>query len=311
MPESRSRAAQHKYRLFDRGAAALGAVFGTRDIYACPLCGEGYTRAGIETKELTLEHAPPRALGGRGLLLTCVHCNQNAARMDAEAAARQRLLDQIAVLRGRRKGSAGRAYVSMGGATINARVDGTDEYVNLAVDRFNDPCRAEAFVGQLDGHAAAGTGDGESLTLTSRISWNEDLAQVSDLKSAFLVATAALGYSYSSHQNLALVRAQIAEPWRQILAPWIVRLTPQRICDGLYLSKDGAHLLVARRIRAVVLPTPWSPIDSSALAEARTNANRDFVATWRALPWPRTFVAAMDMAKLNRRHVASSGMTDH
>jgi hypothetical protein len=43
------------------------------NLYVCPLCLEGY---GVEQLELlTREHAPPQAVGGSVITLTCGDCN--------------------------------------------------------------------------------------------------------------------------------------------------------------------------------------------------------------------------------------------
>jgi hypothetical protein len=45
------------------------------EIYACPLCSKLFGRSNLT--DLTLEHVPPKALGGRISLLTCKNCNSS------------------------------------------------------------------------------------------------------------------------------------------------------------------------------------------------------------------------------------------
>jgi HNH endonuclease len=57
------------------------------DCYICPLCFDVMlTVEEFETKELTIEHVPPKALGGSELVLTCRKCNNDTdGKFDAEA----------------------------------------------------------------------------------------------------------------------------------------------------------------------------------------------------------------------------------
>src|SRR5688572_27922121 len=64
---------------FAKGAAALGSaapVHRGRG-YACPICLRIYPSA----TGLTVEDVPPKAVGGRPLLLTCRECNSGSGAM--------------------------------------------------------------------------------------------------------------------------------------------------------------------------------------------------------------------------------------
>ena len=56
--------------------------------YACPLCWQIFTEHQIEENAdtenfLTLEHNPPKVVGGKATILTCKKCNsQNGAKLD-------------------------------------------------------------------------------------------------------------------------------------------------------------------------------------------------------------------------------------
>jgi len=55
---------------------------------ACPLCFTPFTRAEASSgRTVTLEHVPPKALGGRALCLTCKSCNSAAGREADQMAA--------------------------------------------------------------------------------------------------------------------------------------------------------------------------------------------------------------------------------
>ena len=49
-----------------------GIEFHMADAYICPLCLNAYP---IGSTELTLEHVPPKSVGGKPILITCKACN--------------------------------------------------------------------------------------------------------------------------------------------------------------------------------------------------------------------------------------------
>ena len=70
---------KRKARLFDIGVSAFRAAFGDAStLYRCPLCGDGYQRAALGSGELTLDHVPAGAIGGKALVLTCKRCNSES-----------------------------------------------------------------------------------------------------------------------------------------------------------------------------------------------------------------------------------------
>ena len=73
---SRKSGRQKRVSLFDHGN-----VF-------CPICLTGFTRHQVSSgKEVTLEHVPIKALGGKDRCLTCEDCNNQAGRGVDQAAA--------------------------------------------------------------------------------------------------------------------------------------------------------------------------------------------------------------------------------
>ena len=73
---SKKKGPQKRLVLFDRG--------NTR----CPICLKRFTRDAVEEGlDVTLEHAPPKALGGLARCLTCTDCNSSAGRNIDQAAA--------------------------------------------------------------------------------------------------------------------------------------------------------------------------------------------------------------------------------
>ena len=92
-----------KRELFERGVEAFEKITGkSYGLYVCPICAKGYDRHQLEAGTLTLEHVPPKSLGGKGIVLTCKNCNSTAGHsVDAALANRREQNDCIeAIIRG-------------------------------------------------------------------------------------------------------------------------------------------------------------------------------------------------------------------
>ena len=69
----------------------------------CPICFTPFTKMQVEYgKKVTLEHAPPKALGGKVVCLTCEDCNHGASRLDHAAKMVQKARDDHVSGRGTR-----------------------------------------------------------------------------------------------------------------------------------------------------------------------------------------------------------------
>jgi hypothetical protein len=59
--------------------------------YVCPICLRAFGELALYSAELTFEDVPPKAIGGRPLVLTCSICNTDRGSViDAAAADRER-----------------------------------------------------------------------------------------------------------------------------------------------------------------------------------------------------------------------------
>lgn len=75
MKGSKKSAKNRRIRLYDRGSVA------------CPICLTLFTRdQAVSGKTVTLEHFPPKSLGGTTRCLTCKSCNSEAGKLDQVAA---------------------------------------------------------------------------------------------------------------------------------------------------------------------------------------------------------------------------------
>src|SRR5688572_28923397 len=89
-----SRKTSRRKAFFERGAQAWRRISGDeRHIYVCPLCVRGLRADALAARLLSIEHVPPRSVGGKPLTLTCKECNSRAGHtVDAASDAHEHLV---------------------------------------------------------------------------------------------------------------------------------------------------------------------------------------------------------------------------
>ena len=87
---SKKSGSQRRLEFFDRGNRA------------CPICLKEFSRGGVEAgQNVTLEHAPPKAIGGSVACLTCDSCNRRASgSVDIAVALHQKAIENQKTGRG-------------------------------------------------------------------------------------------------------------------------------------------------------------------------------------------------------------------
>ena len=166
---------------------------GAPAVYACPLCVRGF--ASIDA--LTLEHVPPKSIGGRQLVLTCRECNNTSgSRLDSHIRA-GRDLQEIAA--GERTAAVGlKAF----GHAINARATFPPDSILLTgVPEKSNPDAHRAFFEGLDAASASGSSDW-SINLEFSTRHSERREGVGWLRAAYLYVFAALGYDFVMRPEL-------------------------------------------------------------------------------------------------------------
>lgn len=219
-----------RLRWFDEGAAALRRVVdkaghgddlpASADCYACPCCLGLYDREAVASRILTLEDVPPKALGGRPMLLTCKACNNEAgSKLDADAAM-QAVGDSMA--RGVDAGQWVKAISYADGLPLRGRARMTDAGLLFeGVPRQNPPAACAAFDAALAAHRV---GNGASdLSITVHTGFEDGRARLSLIRAAYLAAFAGLGWTYILQPALRPVREQLRSPEQQILKPYLFR----------------------------------------------------------------------------------------
>jgi hypothetical protein len=204
-------AIQRRKAMFDRGAAALNALNpSVQDVYGCPLCLRGFSKDEVEAEGmLSEEHAPPESLGGEVVCLTCRDCNSSAgSQLDFHVKHREAVIDFLSGLdtddlnaRFTIGDVAQRGVVRMTGGAV--RVGG--------VPKRDRPEIPGQMMDTLDALAESKQTDW-SVQMEFQDRWQERRTRVGWLRSAYLVAFAALGYRYILRGALRRVASQIAAP---------------------------------------------------------------------------------------------------
>ena len=192
-----------KREWFDLGARAYAqASPGTYAMptYVCPVCRKPFTVQDLAEGRLSIEHVPPRSVGGRELLLTCVECNNTAGtKLDASAKTKEEV----------RRAMAGRAdrphrvKAAIGGITLNGQLHTKDGSYSLTVPKHLNKPGTNEVLQQL-------AREGTSLTLEHE--WYSELgARISWLRAGYLALVAMQGYQVVLDPAMDIVRKQILE----------------------------------------------------------------------------------------------------
>lgn len=186
--------------------------------YACPCCLVGYPREAVAAGILTEEHVPPQGLGGRGLLLTCVICNSNSGtNFDA---------------RGRVGGRVFPVTSYADGIPLRGTAQWTDDGIQLfGIPRQNHPkVQADHFEALHTFVESRNPNPKHSFTVQTR--FDEARARISLIRSAYLAAFAALGWSYIFREVMDPFRSQFKQPDEKILTTYILRIPVLRQPKG-------------------------------------------------------------------------------
>lgn len=252
-----------RVRMFQVGAAAVEKLTGQAGVYLCPICGGPFDEHAAEEAELTEEHVPPRSLGGRAIALTCRGCNSRAG-YTAEAALKNREESRgfVELMQGLRHDYDRDVGIELGGTEVRAKVERDPVAKRLTfrvLGETNDPLLVGRAATHLRDLAASDDATGHEFRVHSRVRYDPRLAQVAELKAAFLAAFAVFGYRYALSPALIKVRKQIWAPTDHVLdAVWTMDLDTEREFLVL-LSSDPECLAVKMRRSWVVLPWVTSP----------------------------------------------------
>ncbi len=185
----------------------------------CPICLAPFTETEVEAGEtVTLEHVPPKALGGKPLCLTCTKCNSNAGYG----------VDQAATMLTREP----KATIEIMGKLETIYLAGADSS-GLLGTVTSPRHRPEQLREWLK------TKPSMTLTVTTP---KQEYAAVSWLKSAYLSVFSLLGstagYQYVESKGLKIVRQQILDPHSPVIRSFWLRCPESPLDEGITLVRD-------------------------------------------------------------------------
>lgn len=202
---------QQRVAWFEQGARAIELVSSgrLRRVYVCPLCVTAFPREALDTGVLTLEHAPPRALGGRAVVLTCRACNSRAGHeLDSDMQTAEQVMDFVLGT----MSEPVRVQLQMEGRSVNAEMLAAGGNLQIVgIPRCNDPRAQSNLIAALNKLVDEGGWEGREFHITFLNKHSPRHASLGWLRSAYLVAFAALGYSYILRPELRVVRKQLAD----------------------------------------------------------------------------------------------------
>jgi hypothetical protein len=281
------------------GSEALGRVYGTSGIYACPLCFANYT-VGEEfdhfdaehLKELTLEHVPTKRVGGREIMLTCRTCN-NDFKPDGEAARFEDQRDYWQEVPGARSNNS--IAVTHSGIQIRVQASIADEGLHEVV-----PVGPPAEVSEFECIAER---EGGFVVAHPVVPFSAEVA-LSYLRSAYLAAFAKLGFSWVACKKVTPIRHLLNGRDSSGVDPLSIVLAQPGGSDRrlLFLRSPFRALVVQWDDVVVVLPfheTPDNHVEQLAgLVSDRRFADVEFDGT---MTFPQTLELHWDFEHLKAR----------
>ena len=177
--------------------------------YICPMCLRQFSMADLETgapNMLTLEHAPPESVGGKGVALTCKQCNSIAGHeVDFHLGERLREIESRSFL----PNTSMQVRATNNGLTVQATVhvqaDGTMKMTHSETN--NHLAKIEAFADAVDPVTNPAVQLEYRKTKTTFRGFEMGL-----LKTAYILAFAKYGYSFILDGVYDVVRAQLRQP---------------------------------------------------------------------------------------------------
>ena len=268
--------------------------------YVCPLCWpvKGFLPSALQDKYLTLEHAPPKAFGGKEVALTCRNCNNRAgAMLESEMISRNDVLD-----------------LALG--TMKRQLPGTMEFAGLKQNVLFQSAGGSLFiVGSREHNAPENqqsierewaqksqleASDDLRFTVALAKSYKQKEALIGWLRAAYLVAFAALGYRYIFNPIVTVVRQQLANPSANILR-FFSTTSPSALQRNrlLMIIEEPPVLqsLIVQMGRTFVF-LPWGEPGEQLYArledEAGKNLRLDAQVRGKIIPWPHKPELALD-----------------
>lgn len=279
--------------MFDLGAAAIARLAPAHaSHYACPLCLRLFAWEDLEL--LSLEHAPPRVVGGTVLCLTCAQCNNTAGtKLEKDLERAETLLDFFAAIETRPI----RARMRYGGLEQRGEVRRSDGEIQMTgVTKRNREGVADEVMATFDRHVSEGTAPTE-IELTFDEPFSERHATIGWLRAAYLVAFAALGYRYVLRPAFDDLRRQIAEPDSELIRVPVWAASTERRQPFLFITNEAQDvngLIVGFARWNVLLPHIQPDLDYVQRMATLPTVNHTSHLSGSFIPWPSKMTLHLD-----------------
>ena len=284
---------------FDLGAEAFARFSGRERLgYVCPLCGRLFTAESAD--QLSVEHAPPRSVGGRPVALTCRDCNSAAgSTVDRHLRSHENVLDFLA----RTAVRPVEGLLDIGGYVQRVEIRNSgDSLLVFGIPKANSPRTTEGVMAEMNRLTDESAWDGYEFRLTVVERYRRRDASLGWLRAAFLVAFASLGYRYAFDWRLRPVREQLADPSIEVVRDFSFTIPDAPSSERkLLLVERPAWLssLCVQMGRHLVF-LPWPDGQRSIferLSENRPDDDRLNVKIGgRLIPWPVRPTHQLDFA---------------
>jgi len=253
-----------RIKYFKIGSRSTSLNFNTSDnLYYCPICGKGFPIKAVHDGRLTLEHVPPKSLGGKHLVLTCRECNSDSGHsIDAAAARRKDLESFIGMMHGKESSTKSmKANIAIDGRTVSIKLSRTNNITQIKIVKSASSPKDLRYVRDRFKtylHCDASDKSRQFTITTSSKNFHSD-AIISDLKTAFLASFALLGYRFAMHSNLLQVRQQILQSNLDIIGRhFCLEKTDMPLGQPILISATKPYPCIAAILekRVILLPEP-------------------------------------------------------
>ena len=288
-----------KRKFFEKGAAALkniGAV--DQECYCCPICTQLFLPEALEMEVLTLEHAPPKKVGGKPLALTCKDCNSVAGySVDSAVVQRQKLLDFAKALTGQKQNFKGRATFMIGGEALNINFERDEGIPSIKPPKqINDPKKLKAYQDYMMHLSQSGKWNGEEFKITPSARYHHKFSTIGDLKTAFIICFAFFGYRFALDKRLSVVREQIINYKQDVIDHYWLTSDPNVTQEHFICLTEKPVTALAVKLDNSTIILPWIEGLKSLYEHLGDNYARKEPITFqgRFFSWPRSLEMRLD-----------------
>jgi hypothetical protein len=245
----------------------------------------------FETRELTVEHVPPKALGGKEMVLTCRRCNNDQGSQFDGTAHRGRQVKSFMA------GESSQAVVARFGldgieSNVFLQRTGPSGFYLTGDPRISNPSEKERLESQMEALSKSGE-TGFKVTISTRMKYDPARARISWMRTGYLVAFALLGWKYILRSTLQPIRnhlAGVSTSELPILSAYDAERDPRGRQVWIVQQAHGREfLLVAVGQHMIFLPGPedFRTLEEvSASIGAQANKELRYSLSGKLLPWP-------------------------